>query len=129
MTQLSNVLITDNSTIKTNYRWSKHLIIVSFLRQIYGLYIYFDRRQKIPIWLYLKHRSLAFRSVMYFHNETYLKGLLLFSLELYGRISQRIKELARLKPALLDAWMTKVTNVQSSYLISTMTSVSMRKPC
>ena len=37
MTQLSNVLITDNSTIKTNYRWSKHQIIVSFLRQIYGL--------------------------------------------------------------------------------------------
>ena len=37
MTQLSNVLITDNSPIKTNYRWSKHPIIVSFLRQIYGL--------------------------------------------------------------------------------------------
>ena len=37
MTQLSNVLITDNSTIKTNYRSSKHPIIVSFLRQIYGL--------------------------------------------------------------------------------------------
>ena len=39
MTQLSNVLITDNSTIKTNYRWSKHPIIVSFLRQIYGLLV------------------------------------------------------------------------------------------
>ena len=39
MTQLSNVLITDNSTIKTNYRWSKHPIIVSFLRQIYGLIV------------------------------------------------------------------------------------------
>ena len=37
MTQLSNVLITDNSTIKTNYWWSKHSIIVSFLRQMYGL--------------------------------------------------------------------------------------------
>ena len=35
MTQLLNVLITDNSTIKANYRWSKHPIIVSFLRQIY----------------------------------------------------------------------------------------------
>ena len=43
MTQLSNVLITDNSTIKTNYWWSKHPIIVSFLRQIYGLLISFFR--------------------------------------------------------------------------------------
>ena len=39
MTQLPNVLITDNSSIKKNYRWSKHPIIVSFLRQIYGLWV------------------------------------------------------------------------------------------
>ena len=36
MTQLMNVLITDNNTIKTNYRWSKHPKIVSFLRQMYA---------------------------------------------------------------------------------------------
>ena len=40
MTQLSNVLITDNSTIKTNNRWSKHPLIVFFLRQIYRLLIH-----------------------------------------------------------------------------------------
>ena len=32
------ILITDTTTIKTNYWWSKHPIIVSFLRQIYGLW-------------------------------------------------------------------------------------------
>ena len=44
MTQLSNVLITDNSTIKTNFQWSKHPIIVSFLRQIYVLWDTFNLR-------------------------------------------------------------------------------------
>ena len=44
MTELLNVLITDNSTFKTNYQWSKHPIIVSFLRQIYVLWDTFNLR-------------------------------------------------------------------------------------
>ena len=53
MTQLSNVLVTDNSTIKTNYRWSKHPIIVSFLRQIYGLLVFSVSPIDSAFWCFL----------------------------------------------------------------------------